>query len=62
MVLAKADFAVGHHWATFQLTDEALQEPAETLRTAMAARSLPSERFRAMRAGESWDVPALPAL
>ncbi|WP_019997583.1 MBL fold metallo-hydrolase [Aureimonas ureilytica] len=62
MVLAKADFAVGHHWATFQLTDEALGEPAEALRTAMAARGLPAERFRAMRAGESWDVPALPAL
>ncbi|WP_427026514.1 MBL fold metallo-hydrolase (plasmid) [Aureimonas ureilytica] len=62
MVLAKADFAVGHHWATFQLTDEALQEPAEALRAALTARSLPNERFRAMRAGESWDVPSLPAL
>jgi len=38
--------AIGHHWGTFQLTDEAIEAPAETL----AATGV--ERFHAMRPGE----------
>lgn len=58
MVLAKAAFAIGHHWSTFQLTDEAIEEPRQKLQQALEARGLPRARFRAMRPGESWDVPA----
>ena len=41
--------AIGHHWGTFQLTDEAIEAPAQ----ALAATGV--ERFRALRPGEVWE-------
>jgi L-ascorbate metabolism protein UlaG (beta-lactamase superfamily) len=57
MVLAKAGFAAGHHWSTFQLTDEPIDEPGRLLADALKARGLARERFRPMLPGEVWDVP-----
>ena len=57
MKLAGAEFAVGHHWSTFQLTDEAMNEPAEQLAQALQAHGLSADRFRPLLAGEAWDVP-----
>jgi L-ascorbate metabolism protein UlaG (beta-lactamase superfamily) len=54
-----AAFACGHHWGTFQLTDEGIEAPLEALATALAAADVAPARFRPLRPGEAWDVPAL---
>jgi len=52
--LCGAEQALGHHWGTFRLTNEGVEEPAHDLAGALAARQLPPERFRALRPGEVW--------
>jgi L-ascorbate metabolism protein UlaG (beta-lactamase superfamily) len=59
MQLANAAYTVGHHFATFQLTDEAIDEPVRKLVTALEEQGMAPERFRALRAGEVFDVPAV---
>lgn len=46
--------AIGHHWGTFQLTNEAHDQPEKDLGAALAAASIPADRFRAFRPGEVW--------
>ena len=46
--------ALGHHWGTFQLTNEGVEEPARDLAQALARAEIPPERFRALRPGEVW--------
>ncbi len=43
--------ALGIHWGTFQLTDEAREEPIEELATALRAASIAPECFVAAEAG-----------
>jgi L-ascorbate metabolism protein UlaG (beta-lactamase superfamily) len=57
MVLAKAQYAAGHHWSTFQLTDEPIDEPGRLLAETLRNRDIARERFRPMLPGEVWDVP-----
>lgn len=45
---------LGHHWGTFQLTNEAVEEPVAALATALNAAKVPADRFRALRPGEAW--------
>lgn len=54
MLALRAEQAIGHHWGTFQLTDEGVERPPEALKAALAAAGLPEERFQAMRPGLSW--------
>jgi L-ascorbate metabolism protein UlaG (beta-lactamase superfamily) len=54
MTSLKARQAIGHHWGTFQLTDEGIERPPEALKAALAQAGLPEERFRPMRPGLSW--------
>jgi L-ascorbate metabolism protein UlaG (beta-lactamase superfamily) len=61
MELAGADNVAGHHWGTFRLTDEGIEEPVEALHAALDAKGIDRARFRPMRPGEVWDVPAGPA-
>ncbi len=56
MLALKAEQAIGHHWGTFQLTDEGIERPPEALKAALAEAGLPEERFRAMRPGLSWNA------
>ncbi|MEY4697977.1 MAG: hypothetical protein RIT14_2405 [Pseudomonadota bacterium] len=56
--LLGADHAVGHHWGTFQLTDEARDAPLDALAAALAARDIHPDRFRALAPGQAWDIPA----
>ena len=58
MLEAGATYAVGHHWATFQLTNEAIDEPGRHLTEALERLGVASERFRPLLAGEAWDIPA----
>lgn len=52
--LLRAKQALGFHWGTFQLTDEAVDQPALDLGRALAARDIPSKRFPAARPGQIW--------
>ncbi|MDX2202450.1 MAG: MBL fold metallo-hydrolase [Hyphomicrobiaceae bacterium] len=50
--LCGAKAALGHHWGTFQLTNEAVEMPREALAAARLARNIPEERFVAARPGQ----------
>ena len=50
--------ALGHHWGTFQLTDEPIDEPPALLAAALAEAAIPASRFPAMRPGEVWSPSA----
>jgi len=49
--------ALGLHWGTFQLTWEAIA-PRERLAALRRARGIPEDRFFAVEAGQSFDVPS----
>jgi len=54
MLALRAEQALGHHWGTFQLTDEGIERPPAALATALAEAGLSEERFTPMRPGLSW--------
>ncbi|MBP6506933.1 MAG: MBL fold metallo-hydrolase [Opitutaceae bacterium] len=45
--------SLGMHWGTFQLTDEAREDPVQALSAACKAANLTKEEFRALLPGES---------
>ena len=49
-----AEQALGHHWGTFCLTDEGVDEPPRALAAALREAGVPEERFRPLRPGEVW--------
>jgi L-ascorbate metabolism protein UlaG (beta-lactamase superfamily) len=51
-MLSGAARALGHHWGTFRLTNEAIDAPPQALATALFRHGIAAERFRAMRPGE----------
>ena len=57
MKLCNAAHVAGHHFATFQLTDEAMDAPVRALDAALTAEGVEPDRFRPLRAGEIFDVP-----
>ncbi|SIQ88594.1 L-ascorbate metabolism protein UlaG, beta-lactamase superfamily [Rhizobium sp. RU20A] len=57
MRLCHAAYVAGHHWRTFQLTNEAPDTPRQALFAALDAAGIARERFRPMLAGEVFDVP-----
>ena len=56
--LTGARHALGHHWGTFQLTNEARDEPLARLAAALEAKGIAPDRFRTLPNGGVWDVPA----
>lgn len=56
LALCGAEQALGHHWGTFRLTNEGVEEPAQDLAVALAAQNVAPERFRALRPGEVWQA------
>jgi L-ascorbate metabolism protein UlaG (beta-lactamase superfamily) len=51
-----AEFALGHHYGTFQLTDEAIDAPLIALAEALRASGIGAERFRTLHPGEVWEL------
>jgi L-ascorbate metabolism protein UlaG (beta-lactamase superfamily) len=49
-----AELALGHHYGTFQLTDESIDAPLIALADALRDASISTERFRTLRPGEAW--------
>jgi L-ascorbate metabolism protein UlaG (beta-lactamase superfamily) len=50
--------ALGHHWGTFQLTDEPIEAPVGALSAALQVAGAPAASFLAMRPGQVW-TPSL---
>ena len=48
--------ALAHHHGTFQLTDEAIDAPAEALRAALDEAQIPCERFVALKPGQVVEI------
>jgi L-ascorbate metabolism protein UlaG (beta-lactamase superfamily) len=53
-----AEFALGHHYGTFQLTDEAIEAPVEALDIARVEAGIDPDRFRLLKPGQVWEVEA----
>jgi len=56
MKLCRAEHAVGHHWGTFQLTNEPIEQPRDDLLSSLARAGVEEDRFRPLLPGQSWDV------
>jgi len=52
--IIEAEQALGHHWGTFRLTNEGVEEPLADLGKALQAAEISPERFRPLRPGEAW--------
>ncbi len=55
-LLCQARNAIGHHWGSFQLTNEAIEAPRAALDDALAVHDIDPGRFRALRPGEVWQA------
>ena len=51
-----AELALAHHYGTFQLTDEAIDEPPRALAEACAQAEIAEERFRVLAPGQVWEL------
>jgi hypothetical protein len=49
-----AEFGLGHHYGTFQLTDEPIDAPLIALADALKDADISTERFRKLLPGEVW--------
>lgn len=58
-LLAGLGRAVGHHWGTFQLTNEGRDAPVAALERALSARNIAAERFVPLAPGQVWVAPAV---
>ncbi|MFY8038322.1 MAG: MBL fold metallo-hydrolase [Bosea sp. (in: a-proteobacteria)] len=54
----RAEAALGHHWGTFQLTNEGVGRPLEALGAARKAAGIADEHFVASLPGMVWQPPA----
>jgi L-ascorbate metabolism protein UlaG (beta-lactamase superfamily) len=53
-----AELALGHHYGTFQLTDEAIDAPVLALEKARVEAEVTPEQFRLLKPGQFWQVEA----
>jgi len=55
--LCGADFTLGHHWGTFQLTNESIDDQLTFLAQARKDHDVGADVFRELRPGQFWEVP-----
>lgn len=55
----RARYSVAIHWGTFEMTDEAIDEPPRALGRALAEAGIPPERFFLMKHGETRQLAPL---
>lgn len=55
--LCNAQYAAGHHFGTFKLTNEPIDEPLTFLAKALDEHGIDPNRFQAMKPGHVWDIP-----
>lgn len=53
----KSEFTLGHHWGTFQLTNESIEDQLQHLEEARVKHGVAADVFRALQPGEVWMVP-----
>ena len=53
-----AELALGHHYGTFQLTDEPFDAPEQALVKARIEAEIEPERFRLLKPGQVWEIEA----
>lgn len=51
-------FTLGHHWGTFQLTNESIEDQLTHLEDARQKHGVSNEVFRALQPGQVWEVPS----
>lgn len=51
-----AELGLGHHYGTFQLTEEAIDAPPIALAAALTAAGIDAERFRLLKPGQVWEL------
>jgi L-ascorbate metabolism protein UlaG (beta-lactamase superfamily) len=51
-----AQNAIGHHWGTFNLTNEGIERPREALAVALSAKGIAPEIFQAFQPGQVWEI------
>jgi L-ascorbate metabolism protein UlaG (beta-lactamase superfamily) len=51
-----AEMALGHHYGTFQLTDEAIDAPEIALAAERQAAGISPAQFRLLKPGETWEL------
>lgn len=56
--LLGAKTSIGHHWGTFQLTNEAIEAPIKALAEARLNHGVAEDAFVPMRPGQSWSSKA----
>lgn len=56
-LLCKAAHTLGHHWGTFQLTNESIDDQLRDLDAARQKHGVGEAVFRALQPGEVWNVP-----
>lgn len=52
----KAEHALGHHWGTFQLTNEGVERPRDALIAALKDAGVPQEQFTPSLPGMVWQA------
>ncbi len=58
MLHLRAEMALGHHWGTFQLTNEGVERPLQALKQALLEARVPETTFTASRPGMVWEPAA----
>lgn len=53
--LSGARQAIGHHWATFHLTDEGIGQPRDDLKLALLDAGIEPRKFQAYLPGQVWE-------
>ncbi|MFD0915036.1 MBL fold metallo-hydrolase [Pseudahrensia aquimaris] len=56
-MLCDSAYTLGHHWGTFQLTNESIEDQLSDLAAAREKHGVAEDAFRALQPGEVWEIP-----